>query len=36
MSFTYFSSGKSGYINDHREVTELFNDMAEAAEAFKR
>lgn len=27
---------RTGYINDHRELTELFNDMAEAAEAFKR
>lgn len=31
-----FQYEKTGYINDHKEVTELFNDMAEAAEAFKR
>lgn len=31
-----FQYEKAGYINDHREVTELFNDMAEAADVFKR
>lgn len=31
-----FQYERAGYINDHREVTELFNDMALAADAFKR